>query len=81
VNAKEFADFARHTAHPNMISLGGNLNLWLPGPKSVEEWEEKCLRVHQEQERRSAGDLIRESVASHADYGTDDGVSDNLTRA
>ena len=39
MNAKEFAEFARRTAHPNMISWGGKLNLWLPGPKSAEEWD------------------------------------------
>lgn len=61
MNAKEFAEFARHTAHPNMISWGGRLNLWLPGPASVEEWEAYSLRVHQEQERR---DIVDRAVSN-----------------
>jgi hypothetical protein len=54
VNAKDFADFARRTAQPNMKSWGGNLNLWLPVPATVAEWEAKSIRFHEEQARRAA---------------------------
>jgi hypothetical protein len=56
VNAKEFADFARRTALPNMKSWGGNLNLWLSVPATVAEWEAKSIRFHEEQARRAAAD-------------------------
>jgi hypothetical protein len=54
VKAKDFADFARRTASPNMKSWGGNLNLWLPVPATVAEWEAKSIRFHEEQARRAA---------------------------
>jgi hypothetical protein len=56
VKAKDFADFARHTAQPNMISWGGNLNLWLPVPATRQEWEAKSIRFHEEQSRRAISD-------------------------
>jgi len=81
VNAKEYAEFARRTAHPNMISGGGKLNLWLQGPATVEEWEAKSIRVHQEQERRNEEDRTREAAAHRAQSQTETPDSQALSLA
>ncbi len=66
MKAKDFADFARHTASPNMKSWGGNLNLWLPVPATVVEWEAKSIRFHEEQARRAAEGFCEVSKRSES---------------
>ena len=68
MNAKEFANFARRTAQPNMISWGGNLNLWLPVPAMRKEWEARSIRFHEEQARRAAEERAESLSEQGPDY-------------
>jgi len=45
---------APQSASPNTRLWGENLNLWLPVPTTVAEWEAKPTRFHAEQTRRAA---------------------------
>lgn len=68
MKAKEFADYARHTASPNMKSWGGNLGFWLPIPATVAEWEAKSIYFHEEQARRAAEERAVSVSEQSADY-------------